>query len=109
MCCVSGACVCVCVVCVYVSGVCLVCVSGVCVACGVSGVCVLQHHFLSPSSLTAQWMCMFLFPPPPTGDHTLQGEYIDTTLGATLGISTMAAAALGNWISDLSGIGYVMK
>ena len=28
------------------------------------------------------------------------------TLGATLGISTMAAAAIGNWISDLSGIGY---
>lgn len=36
----------------------------------------------------------------------LQGDYIDTTLGVTLGISTMAAAALGNWISDLSGIGY---
>jgi hypothetical protein len=33
------------------------------------------------------------------------GEYIDMTLGATLGISTMAAAAIGNWISDLSGIG----
>ena len=28
------------------------------------------------------------------------------TLGAALGISTMAAAALGNWISDLSGVGY---
>ena len=54
-------------------------------------------------------MCLVPSPPPPTGDHTAQGDYIDTTLGATLGISTMAAAALGNWISDLSGIGYGMK
>ena len=35
----------------------------------------------------------------------LAGEYIDMTLGMTLGISTMAAAALGNTISDLCGIG----
>ena len=33
------------------------------------------------------------------------GEYIDVTLGAALGISTMAAAALGNLISDVAGIG----
>ncbi|KXJ27618.1 transmembrane protein 65 [Exaiptasia diaphana] len=33
------------------------------------------------------------------------GEYIDLTIGATLGISTMAAAALGNIVSDVSGIG----
>lgn len=34
-----------------------------------------------------------------------QGDYIDTTIGTGLGISTMAAAALGNTISDLAGIG----
>ncbi|KAH9495168.1 Transmembrane protein 65 [Bulinus truncatus] len=33
------------------------------------------------------------------------GEYIDVTLGVTLGISTMAAAALGNLISDIAGLG----
>jgi len=33
------------------------------------------------------------------------GEYIDLQLGMTLGISTMAAAALGNTISDVCGIG----
>jgi len=33
------------------------------------------------------------------------GEYIDLTLGVRLGLSTMAAAALGNTISDLMGVG----
>merc|ERR1711962_1003867 len=33
------------------------------------------------------------------------GEYIDLTLGMKLGISTMAAAALGNTLSDMMGIG----
>uniref|UniRef100_A0A915C1W9 Transmembrane protein 65 n=2 Tax=Parascaris univalens TaxID=6257 RepID=A0A915C1W9_PARUN len=33
------------------------------------------------------------------------GEYIDQSLGAWLAISTMAAAALGNLISDLAGMG----
>lgn len=33
------------------------------------------------------------------------GEYIDLTLGAKLGISTMAAAAFGNTISDMMGVG----
>ncbi|XP_068231783.1 transmembrane protein 65 [Palaemon carinicauda] len=33
------------------------------------------------------------------------GDYIDTTIGVGLGISTMAAAALGNTVSDLAGIG----
>lgn len=37
--------------------------------------------------------------------NLLQGDYIDTTIGTGLGISTMAAAALGNTISDLAGIG----
>jgi len=35
----------------------------------------------------------------------LAGEYIDMRLGMSLGISTMAAAACGNTISDLCGIG----
>lgn len=33
------------------------------------------------------------------------GDYIDTTIGLTLGISTMAAAGLGNALSDIAGIG----
>lgn len=33
------------------------------------------------------------------------GDYIDTTIGLTLGISTMAAAGLGNTLSDIAGIG----
>ncbi|CCD66583.1 Transmembrane protein 65 [Caenorhabditis elegans] len=35
----------------------------------------------------------------------LAGEYIDQKLGAVLAISTMAAAALGNLISDIAGVG----
>lgn len=35
----------------------------------------------------------------------LAGEYIDYTLGAAFGLSTMAAAAIGNMISDVAGIG----
>lgn len=34
-----------------------------------------------------------------------QGDYIDITIGTMLGISTMAAAALGNAISDVAGVG----
>ncbi|XP_045159474.2 transmembrane protein 65-like [Mercenaria mercenaria] len=34
----------------------------------------------------------------------LAGEYIEFKFGAMFGISTMAAAALGNWISDLAGV-----
>jgi len=33
------------------------------------------------------------------------GEYIDITIGQAFGISTMAAAALGNMVSDMAGIG----
>ena len=33
------------------------------------------------------------------------GEYIDTSIGASLSISTMAAAALGNTLSDVFGVG----
>lgn len=36
---------------------------------------------------------------------TKAGEYIDMTLGVTMGLSTMAAAALGNTISDVAGVG----
>ncbi|KEP63950.1 UNVERIFIED_CONTAM: hypothetical protein HHA_236510 [Hammondia hammondi] len=32
------------------------------------------------------------------------GDLFDTTLCVTLGLTTMAAAALGNWISDLMGL-----
>nr|CAB3267112.1 transmembrane protein 65-like [Phallusia mammillata] len=35
----------------------------------------------------------------------LAGDYIDQHIGIALGISTMAAAALGNLVSDLFGIG----
>mmetsp|Transcript_40251 Transcript_40251/g.97232 ORF Transcript_40251/g.97232 Transcript_40251/m.97232 type:complete len:646 (-) Transcript_40251:343-2280(-) len=35
----------------------------------------------------------------------LAGDAIDTSLGVTLGISTMCAAAIGNIISDLAGLG----
>lgn len=34
----------------------------------------------------------------------IAGEYIEFKFGAIFGISTMAAAALGNWISDLAGV-----
>lgn len=34
----------------------------------------------------------------------IAGEYIELQFGAILGISTMAAAALGNWVSDLAGV-----
>jgi hypothetical protein len=35
----------------------------------------------------------------------IAGEYIDSHIGVTLGISTMAAAALGNLFSDIAGLG----
>ncbi|CAL1279616.1 unnamed protein product [Larinioides sclopetarius] len=35
----------------------------------------------------------------------IAGDYIDATIGVTLGISTMAAAGLGNTLSDVAGIG----
>lgn len=35
----------------------------------------------------------------------IAGDYIDLTLGVTFGISTMAAAGLGNALSDVAGIG----
>ncbi|XP_046857641.1 transmembrane protein 65-like isoform X1 [Xenia sp. Carnegie-2017] len=35
----------------------------------------------------------------------IAGEYIELRIGVTLGISTMAAAALGNIVSDVSGLG----
>ena len=36
----------------------------------------------------------------------LSGEAIDTTLGVTLGLSTMCAAAIGNIISDIAGVAF---
>ena len=35
----------------------------------------------------------------------LSGDYIDLTLGVALGISTLCAAAIGNIMSDLAGVG----
>lgn len=35
----------------------------------------------------------------------IAGDYIDLTLGVTFGISTMAAAGLGNALSDVAGLG----
>ena len=35
----------------------------------------------------------------------IAGEWIDSTIGASLAISTMAAAALGNALSDVFGVG----
>ncbi|XP_072170665.1 transmembrane protein 65-like [Diadema setosum] len=35
----------------------------------------------------------------------IAGDYIDMTIGAALSISTMAAAGMGNMISDVAGIG----
>lgn len=34
----------------------------------------------------------------------IAGDYIDMTMGVTLGISTMAAAGLGNLVSDVAGV-----
>jgi len=67
-----------------------------------------------PSNLTAkQWGEVILFHGFPFIafgflDNVIMivaGEYIDVTLGVALGISTMAAAALGNLISDVAGVG----
>jgi len=33
------------------------------------------------------------------------GDFIDSTFGAALGLSTLAAAGLGNWVSDAVGLG----
>ena len=35
----------------------------------------------------------------------IAGEYIDTSIGVALGVSTMAAAGLGNMVSDVAGVG----
>ncbi|KAI6233699.1 Transmembrane protein 65 [Aphelenchoides fujianensis] len=51
---------------------------------------------------------LFVFNTLPFVDNMimiLAGEYIDQSLGALLSISTMAAAALGNIISDVAGVG----
>lgn len=38
------------------------------------------------------------------GSMILAGDMIDTSLGVTLGISTMCAAAIGNIVSDVAGV-----
>ena len=47
------------------------------------------------SNVTFAYICKLVIP---------QGEYIDITFGALFGITTMAAAAIGNMISDVLGI-----
>jgi hypothetical protein len=39
----------------------------------------------------------------------IAGDYIDLTLGVSLGISSMAAAGIGNTISDVAGLGKYIK
>ena len=39
----------------------------------------------------------------------IAGEYIEMSIGATLALSTMAAAGLGNLLSDIAGIGFSSK
>ncbi|MEQ2310278.1 Transmembrane protein 65 [Ameca splendens] len=69
---------------------------------------------LEPSSLTAAQIRYVLFHNaiPFIGfgflDNAIMiaaGTQIELSIGVTLGISTMAAAALGNLVSDLAGLG----
>lgn len=68
---------------------------------------------VGPSVTTSQLFDVFIFHGFPfigfgildNGIMIVAGEYIDVTIGAVLGISTMAAAALGNLISDVAGVG----
>ena len=39
----------------------------------------------------------------------IAGEYIEMSIGAALALSTMAAAGLGNLLSDIAGIGFSSK
>jgi hypothetical protein len=39
----------------------------------------------------------------------LAGEYIEMHLGAAFALSTMAAAGLGNLLSDIAGVGFSNK
>ena len=39
----------------------------------------------------------------------IAGEYIEMSIGTTLALSTMAAAGLGNLLSDIAGIGFSSK
>ena len=39
------------------------------------------------------------------GLQLVAGEQIETSFGASLGLSTLAAAALGNMVSDICGVG----
>lgn len=65
------------------------------------------------SVTTSQLFDVFIFNGLPfigfgildNGIMIVAGEYIDVTIGTVLGISTMAAAALGNLISDVAGVG----
>jgi tRNA-specific adenosine deaminase 1 len=70
-----------------------------------------QSEVPEPSYKTLQWVA-FTTSIPFVGfgfmDNAIlivAGDAIDTTLGVMLGISTLCAAAIGNIISDLAGIG----
>ena len=39
----------------------------------------------------------------------IAGEYIEMSIGSTLALSTMAAAGLGNLLSDIAGVGFSSK
>ncbi|CAL8133043.1 unnamed protein product [Orchesella dallaii] len=73
---------------------------------------ILKDQNVPPASASAIWAVLVKNALPFVGfgflDNIimiLAGDYIDLTIGAALGISTMAAAALGNTISDVAGIG----
>ncbi|XP_047240837.1 transmembrane protein 65 [Girardinichthys multiradiatus] len=74
----------------------------------------IAQETLEPSSLTAAQIRYVLFhnAVPFIGfgflDNAIMiaaGTQIELSIGVTLGISTMAAAALGNLVSDLAGLG----
>jgi len=66
-----------------------------------------------PMPRTKQLLSMFAFVAVPFfgfgfADNAIMilcGDIIDAQLGAVMGLSTLAAAALGNWISDVCGLG----
>uniref|UniRef100_A0A0F8BXI3 Transmembrane protein 65 n=1 Tax=Larimichthys crocea TaxID=215358 RepID=A0A0F8BXI3_LARCR len=63
-----------------------------------------RHSFLSESE-TKDGEMFKLDQRLTVSSSVLQGTQIELSIGVTLGISTMAAAALGNLVSDLAGLG----
>ena len=48
--------------------------------------------------------CIYALPKPLMPSQILAGDEIESTFGARLGLSTLAAAGLGNLLSDLVGL-----